>query len=79
MQNLWCFFEDGEEKYGEHTYYNFWWMCLDWPSFFPDVLEIYKEIEERHERYCPGAPCNKGNFFNKLRHWEKKGKRKKIQ
>ena len=37
VQNLWCYFEF-PSKLEDLIYYNFWWMCLDWPPLFPDIM-----------------------------------------
>ena len=44
LQNLWCFFYYKREKnyhefceMDELIHYNFSWLCVDWPVFFPDT------------------------------------------
>ena len=39
LQNLWCYAEY-PDKFPNYIYCNFWWLCVNWPSFFPDIEEI---------------------------------------
>lgn len=48
LENLWCFFDYKREKnyheINEVIHYNFSWLCVDWPVFFPDLMLIYEKI-----------------------------------
>lgn len=38
-----------------------------WPNCFPDIELVFIEIENGNEEFYTGAPCNKRNYFNKLK------------
>ena len=41
-------------------------------DFFPDLLYVFEQIEAGNQHYCPNAPSNERNYFNKLRGFKKK-------
>ena len=79
IQNLWCYMDIKRERnswyefdiFDEYIGYNFWFLCINWPKFFPDMF-VYKKVEEIDKHFDPRAPANEGNVYNKLLHYGKK-------
>ena len=57
--------------FDEYIGYNFWFLCINWPKFFPEMF-VYKKVEEVDEHFDPRAPANEGNFYNEFLHYGKK-------
>ena len=78
-QNLWCYMSVKREQnnwnefsiFDEYIGYNFWFLCIDWPKLFPEIMYVYKKIVIGDENFHTGAPANQRNFHNKLRNFGK--------
>ena len=56
---------------------NFTWLNFYWPEYFLDLMFIYDGIAELNMRFCPSAPSNERNYFNRLKHFGKKMNKRK--
>lgn len=72
IQNLWNYFDFksdqefkfcNESKLDELIHFNIWWLCVEWPTFFPDLMTVCQEISSGNETFMPGTPDNEKIYF----------------
>ena len=44
--------------FDDYISWNFEYLWMNWPKRFPDIMFIYKKLEEDDEYFYPGAPAN---------------------
>ena len=75
IQNIHCYMDYKRETntwfkfdiFDKYISWNIEWMWLRWPKLFPDIMFVYKKLEQNDLFFQPGAPSNEIPFYNSLR------------